>query len=104
MDFVVIDSEILGEKLTLLINPDAIDSALDTRNLVYRPAEIELLEDANFNDKSLKFAHLIKKTFKGWIVEKPDNKISKPKKTKQDQTFAERYKNKKDHATWLDER
>ena len=63
--FKTIQSEVLGEGIVVLLDPDAIDEALRAHKVIYRPEEIDALE--GLSDESLKEVHKLKKFFRGWV-------------------------------------
>lgn len=63
--FVILESEVLGERIVVLWDDKRIEDALETGLVVYRKPEVELLE--GLSEQAIKDVHKIKKTFKGWV-------------------------------------
>jgi hypothetical protein len=71
MEWTVIDSEVLGEKIVVLHEPEARIPAQEQTGLVaYAPREISLLEEVG--DEGLQMSHLVKKMFNGRVVKCQD--------------------------------
>ena len=63
--FKTIQSEVLGEDIIVLLDPDAIDEALKAHKVIYREEELDAL--SGLSDETLKEVHRIKKAFGGWV-------------------------------------
>lgn len=65
----------LHDTITILTNTAHIKEALQTKNLIYKESELEIIEKSEMNEESIREVHKIKKFFHGWIVEGQKNAV-----------------------------